>query len=157
MQLILIITIYHLHGTESGDKVNKLFFVVHNHHKTSARISWLKCPEGSYTTDPSQMRQITSDYYETLLKARSFFENDLFKRGVIWSSIHNRVSVQLSGCFLQRLSSQKVLKAAKALVKDVCPRLDGLGVQWYIQYWDLIGDQSLSTNFRFENYATRME
>ena len=33
---------------ESGDKVNKLFFVVHNHHKTSVRISRLKCLDGLY-------------------------------------------------------------------------------------------------------------
>ena len=142
---------------ESGDKVNKLFFVVHNHHKKSASISRLKCLDDSYTTNPSQMRQIASNYYETMLKARSFSKNDFFERDIIWSRIHYRVSIQLSGCLLQPLNSQEVLKAAKALVKDVCPRLDGLGVQWYIQYWDLIGDQSLSTNFRFENYATRME
>ena len=50
------------------------------------------------------------------------------------------MSVQLAECLLQPLSSQEVSKAIKALAKDVCPRLDGLGVQWYIQYWDLIGD-----------------
>ena len=125
---------------ESGDKVNKLFFAVHNHHKTSVRISRLKCQDGSYTTDSNQMRQIASDYYETLLKARSFSEDDLIKRDIIWSKIHKRVSVKLIDYLLQPLTSQEVFKAAKALAKDVCPGLDGLGVQWYIQYWDLIGD-----------------
>ena len=80
---------------ESGDKVNKLFFAVHNHHKTSVRISRLKCQDGSYTTDSNQMRQIASDYYETLLKARSFSEDDLIKRDIIWSKIHKRVSIKL--------------------------------------------------------------
>ena len=126
---------------ELGDKVNKLFFAVHNyHHKTTVRISRLKCQDGSYTTDSSQMRQIASDYYETLLKARSFSEDDLIKRDIIWSKIHNRVYLQLIDCLLQPLNSQELFKAAKALAKDVCPGLDGLGVQWYIQYWDLIGD-----------------
>ena len=125
---------------ESGNKVNKLFFVVHNHHKKSASISRLKCLDDSYTTNPSQMRQIASNYYETMLKARSFSKNDFFERDIIWSRIHYRVSIQLSGCLLQPLNSQEVLKAAKALVKDVCPCLDGLRVQWYIQYWDLMGD-----------------
>ena len=41
---------------------------------------------------------------------------------------------------MQPLSPQEVFKAAKALAKDVCPGLDGLGVQWYIKYWDLIGE-----------------
>ena len=49
------------------------------------------------------------------------------------------MSVQLSECLLQPLSSQEILKAVKTLAKDVCPGLDGMGVQWYIQYWDLIG------------------
>ena len=125
---------------ESGDKVNKMFFAVHKHHKSTARISRLKCLDGSYTTDSNQMRQIASDYYETLLKARFFSGDDLLKRDIIWSGIHKRVSVQLAECLLQPLSSQEVSKALKALAKDVCPGLDGLGVQWYIQYWDLIGD-----------------
>ena len=125
---------------ESGDKVNKLFFAVHNHHKSSARISRLRCPDGSYTTDPSQMRQIASDYYEALLKARPFSEADMVKRDIIWSRVQNRVSGNLLRCLLQPLSTQEVFKAVKALAKDVCPGVDGLGVQWYIQYWDLIGD-----------------
>ena len=64
---------------ESGDKVNKPFFAMHTHHKSIARISCLKCTDGSYTTDPSQMRQIASNYYENLLKARPFSRDDLFK------------------------------------------------------------------------------
>ena len=54
---------------ESGDKVNKMFFKMHNYHKLTARISLLKCLDGSYTNDPSQMRQIASEYYDNLLKA----------------------------------------------------------------------------------------
>ena len=77
--------------------------------------------------------KIASNYYENLLKARPFSRDDLFKRDIIWSRIQHIVSVQ-------PLSSQKTLKVAKALAKDVCPGLDGLGVQWYIQYWDLIGE-----------------
>ena len=74
-----------------------------------------------------------------ILKARSFSEDDLIKRDIIWSKIQNRVSVKLIDYLLQPLNSLEVFKAAKALAKDVCPGLDGLGVQWYIQYWDLIG------------------
>ena len=100
---------------KSGDKVNKLFFAVHNHHKTTVRISRLKCQDGSYTTDSSQMREIASHYYETLLKARSFSEDDLIKRDIIWSKIQNRVSRQLLDCLLQPLNSQEVFKDAEAL------------------------------------------
>ena len=60
---------------------------------------------------------------------------------IVWSTIQGRVSIQLSECLLKPLSPQETLKAAKALAKDVCPGLDGLGVQWYIQYWDLIGEE----------------
>ena len=112
---------------ESGDKVNKMFFAVHKHHKLTVRISRLKCLDGSYTTDSNQMRHVASDYYETLLKARFFFGDDLLKRDIIWSGIHKRVSVQLAECLMQPLSSQEVSKALKALAKDVCPRLDDIG------------------------------
>ena len=125
---------------ESGDKVNKPFLAMHNHHKPIARISCLKCHDGSYTTDPSQMRQIASNYYENLLKARPFSRDDLFKRDIVWSRIQSRVSIQLSECLLKPLSPQETLKAAKTLATDVCPGLDWLGVQWYIKHWDLIGE-----------------
>ena len=125
---------------ESGDKVNKMFFKIHNYHKLAARIFHLKCPDGSYTNDPRQMRQIASEYYENLLKAQSFSTDDLDKRDIIWSRIQRRVSAQLYERLLLPLSTQEVFKAAKALAKDVCPGLDGLGVQWYLQYWDLIGE-----------------
>ena len=125
---------------ESGDKVNKMFFKMHNFHKSTARISQLKCPDGSFTNDASQMRQIASEYYDNLLKAQSFSIGDLAKRDIIWSRIQHKVPVQLSERLLQPLSPQEVFKAAKSLAKDVCPGLDGLSVQWYLQYWDLIGE-----------------
>ena len=80
------------------------------------------------------MRQIASEYYDNLLKAQSFSTDDLSKRDIIWSRIQHRVYVQLSECLLQPLSPQEVFKATKPLSKDVCPGLDGLGVQWYLQY-----------------------
>lgn len=101
---------------------------MHTHHKSTTRISRLKCPNGSYTTDLSQMRQVAFDYYDNFfLKSRSFSKDDLFKRNIIWSRIQNRVFVQLSERLLQPLSPQEVLKAAKAIPTDVCPGLDGLG------------------------------
>ena len=106
-----------------------LFFAMHNHHKSNAKIFRLKCPDGSYTNDPSKMCHIASEYYDNLLTAHSFSSDDWFKRDIIWSRIQHIVSVQ-------PLSSQKTLKVAKALAKDVCPRLDGLVVQWYILYWE---------------------
>ena len=86
------------------------------------------------------LRQITSNYYENLLKVESFSRDDLFKRDIVWSRIPNRVPMQLLECLLKPLSPQETLKATKTLAKDVYPRLDGLGVQWYIKYWDLIGE-----------------
>ena len=50
-----------------------------------------KCLDGSYSNDPSQMRQIASEYYDNLLKAQPFSTNDLSKRDIIWSRIQHRV------------------------------------------------------------------
>ena len=41
---------------------------------------------------------------------------------------------------LAPLQPSEVLRAAKALGKDVCPGSDGMGVSWYIEYWDMIGN-----------------
>ena len=41
---------------------------------------------------------------------------------------------------LAPLQPSEVLRAAKALGKDVCPCSDGMGVSWYIEYWDMIGN-----------------
>ena len=40
---------------------------------------------------------------------------------------------------LQPFTSQEVFVAAKSLGKDVCPRNNGIGIGFYLNYWDFLG------------------
>ena len=54
--------------------------------------------------------------------------------------VSNCVSFQMQTILFDPLQPSEVLVAAKALGKDVCPSIDGMGVSWYIEYWDMIGN-----------------
>ena len=76
-ELILLTTIF---SKWAESKVNKFFFALHTHHMSADKISRLKCYDGSNTSDPSQMRQIASYYYDYRLEP---FLNMICLRGIL--------------------------------------------------------------------------
>ena len=59
--------------------------------------------------------------------------------------VSNQVSFEMKMTLLAPLQPSEVLLATQALGKDVCPSVDGMGVSWYIECWDMIGNVLTST------------
>ena len=123
-----------------ADTVCKEFFQPHRNKSNKSQPSSMRRVDGSLTSDVVEMRDIASTFYRHLLSANPIARNNLIKRDLVWDSVSNRVSVEMQIALLAPLQSSEVLLAAKALGKDVCPGVDGMGVSWYIEYWDLIGN-----------------
>ena len=85
------------------------------------------------------MRSIASDYYQNLLSAESFMTDNLYKQQVVLATIEQRVTDVMASHLLQPFTPQEVFVAAKSLGKDVCPGKDGIGIGFYLHYWDFIG------------------
>ena len=125
--------------SQRQDRVNKDFFNQFKRKNKPLSITSLKRLDGSYTSDESEMRNIVSDYYQQLLSAESFSEDALYKRQVVLATIQQKVTDVMASHLLQRFTPQEVLSATKSLGKDVCPGKDGIGVGFYLHYWDFLG------------------
>ena len=99
----------------------------------------LKRLDGSYTLDGYEMRSIVSDYYHKLLCAESFTIDKFYKKQVVLATVRQKVTDVMASQLLQPFTCQEVFVAAKSLGKDVCPGKDGIGVGFYLHYWDFLG------------------
>ena len=85
------------------------------------------------------MRFIVSDYYHRLLSAKPFTIDSLHKKQVFLTTVQQKVTNVMTSHLLQPFTSQEVFSATKSLDKDVCAGKDGIGVGFYLYYWDFIG------------------
>ena len=86
------------------------------------------------------MRSIVSDYYQNLLSVESFTTDNFYKQQVVLATIEQKVIIDvMASHLLQPFTPQEVFVAAKSLGKDVCPGKDGIGIGFYLHYWDFIG------------------
>ena len=121
------------------DIIHKQFFQPHRIKTHKHQLTSMRCFDESVTSDVIEMRDTTSSFYRNVLIAIPFLRNNLIKRDYVWSSVSNRVSSQMQVALLAPLQPLEVLFSTKALDKDVCLGIDGMGVSWYIEYWDMIG------------------
>ena len=125
---------------KQADTVCKGFFEPHRIKSHKSQPTSMRREDGSFTSNVIEMRDIASSFYSHLLTAVPLSRNNVIKREVVWASVSNRVSLDMQTSLLAPLQPSEVLLAAKALGKDVCPGVDGMGVSWYIEYWDMIGN-----------------
>ena len=125
--------------SQRQDQVNKEFFSQFKRKARPLSITSLKRLDGSYTSDGSEMRSIVSDYYQNLLSVESFTTDNFYKQQVVLATIEQKVTDVMASQLLQPFTSQEVFAAAKSLGKDVCPGKDGIGIGFYLHYWDFIG------------------
>ena len=127
-------------GSRQADTVCKRFFHPHQIKTYKPHLTSTRHFDGSFTSDVVEMRDIPSSFYHNLLTTAPLSRNSLIKREYVWASVSNRVSLQMQTILLAPLQPSEVLGASKALGKDVCPGSDGMGVSWYIEYRDMIGN-----------------
>ena len=125
--------------SQKQDRVNKEFFNQFKRKYKPVSITSLKRPDGSYTSDESEMRGIVSDYYHQLLSTTTFTTDSLYKKQDILATIQQKITNEMASHLIQPFTSQEVLFATKSLGKDVCPGKDGIGVVFYLHYWDFLG------------------
>ena len=99
----------------------------------------MKPPNGSYTSNDSEIRGIVSYYYQQLLPVTSFTIDSLYKKQVILATVQQKVTDVMTSNLLQPFIFQEVLPTTKSLGKDVCPGKDGIGVSFYLHYCDFLG------------------
>ena len=65
-------------------------------------------------------------------------------REKVWTATSVKVTSRMSHQLLHPFSSFEILQAIKAIGTDVCPRVDGMGREFFLTYWDLIANDLLA-------------
>ena len=69
--------------SQKGDKMSKLFFDVVTPKPRKFQMGALKRNDGTLSTNPDEMREIASRYYEQLLSSDEVSQNVLAMRGIV--------------------------------------------------------------------------
>ena len=125
--------------SQKQDRVNKEFFNQFKRKYKLVSISSLKWLDGSYTSDDSKMRGIVSDYYHQLLSATTFTIDSLYNKEDILATVQQKITNEMTSHLLQPFTFQEVYFATKSLGKVGCLGKDGIGVGFYLYYWDFLG------------------
>ena len=130
--------------SQKGDKMSKLFFDVVTPRPRKFQMGALKRDDGTLATDPDEMRELASRYYEQLLSVDEVSQNVLEMRGIVFGTTKPCVTNRMVQTLLCPFASFEVLQALKSLGSEVCPGEDGLVRDVFLQYWDIIGDDLTS-------------
>ena len=80
----------------------------------------LKRDDDTLSTDPNQMRELASRYYEQLLSADEVSQNVLAMRGIVFGTTKPCVTDRMVQTLLCPFSSFEVLQALTSLGSEVC-------------------------------------
>ena len=128
---------------EEGERNTKYFLNLENINFSSTHISRLKSREGNKTTNAEAILSMQKRCYEQLYAqvpctnedGDAFFNNpDLF-----------RLSENDQRILEQPLTEKECLEVLKQCGKNKSPGSDGLSVEFYLQFWNLVGDEMVQS------------
>ena len=93
--------------------------------------------EGQITHDINSLCQ---DFYESLY-ARPMGRASQTERDNILDLIRPKFSHSMNATLGREISQDELLAAAKAMAKQRAPSPDGVGVEFFLFYWDLLGGE----------------
>ncbi len=117
------------------DAPSTFFFNLERKHVQQKMMCHLRRADGSVTSDPTEMRRLAEDFYKELYKAESCdteCTEDLLKDLPQLEEIQKKILDNL-------ITFQELTEAMRELSKGRLPGIDGLPVEFYQQFWDLMG------------------
>ena len=120
---------------EEGEKPSKFFLNMEKHRARMKLISAVYRPDGSLTNNLSD-----------IISYRNFYQN-LFSRGSLDIQKQDHIITQLEWSLTDEdiisceglLTGEECLKALKGLAHGKTPGIDGLPVEFYVAFWDILG------------------
>ncbi len=117
------------------DAPSTFFFNLERKHVQQKMMCHLRRADGSVTSDPTEMRRLAGDFYKELYKAESCDTDcteDLLKDLPQLEEKQKKILDYL-------ITFQELTEAMRQLSKGRSPGIDGLLVELYQQFWDLMG------------------
>ncbi|MCO5600627.1 hypothetical protein L7F22_054742 [Adiantum nelumboides] len=121
-----------------ADRMNRDFFVAHRERPAGSTMRAIRDTHGVLHTDPDQVLEISSAFYEDLFTADPATAEIIDAREQIWSSTHTRVTEDMCYHLMAPFTVEELHDAVHSLAPSSCPGDDGLTRGFFITHWDLM-------------------
>ena len=97
--------------------------------------------DGSLTEDESEIVQIATTYYTKLLSVGVATESVHTSRKCVWDKIKlSKATNEMKVALLKPFDIMEIHNALRALSLMSCPGEDGITAQFFLKYWEYIGE-----------------
>ena len=121
---------------EEGESSSAYFLRLEKKHSTDRLISALIDPNGSIVSTPLALCASLRSFYSCLFTASP--TDPLIQSSLLRNLTATLPRDQASHCE-GSLTSSEVLKSLKGMARGKAPGLDGLPMEFYLKFWDVIG------------------
>ena len=122
---------------EKGEKSNNYFLRLVNRNKIKTTVNKLQDDNGIYTTDQQEILNRQAEYYEQLYKSQGDKEDKEitdYLNEIVVPKLSDIDRDKCEGVLLES-ECEEIMKTFK---KGKTPGIDGLTIEFYIQFWSLI-------------------
>ena len=125
---------------EEGERCSKFFFSLEKKQQASRAMNALRTPDGKIVTDQAGILAEAGRFYHQLYSAenidREALENML-------SKITKKISPDSKAKCDSPISLKELTQALKGMPNGKSPGTDGLTVEFYKRFWDILGEDLL--------------
>ena len=122
---------------DEGEKPSKFFLQLEKQNCKSSRLDKLLNHDGTYTDTLDGMLNIANTFYSNLYKCESVSKDHL--QNIISNIQEKEISDDVSNDLEKDISNDEVKVALYQMNKNKSPGIDGLTVEFYQYFWDIIG------------------
>ena len=127
-----------------GDTCTKEFFQANRERSSAAHVAALEDAQGQVCTDQEGLERICSEYYGKLYTRGTDSAVRAGAEAQALAYIENRLSPEVKDRLSSALSISELADAVRAMQPGKSPGQDGVILEFYKIYWDLISTDFLS-------------
>lgn len=121
---------------EEGEMSSRFFLRMERKRAAESWISAMRLSDGKIVSDISGICRSWSDYYSSLFSAESV---DLQVQEGLFENLTARLPADAASSCEGPLSVQEVRSALEGMARGKSPGSDGLPMEFYLTFWDIIG------------------
>jgi len=122
---------------EEGESSSSFFFRLEKKRGADRRISALKASDGTIVSDTSALCDVITSFYSDLFSSQP---TDADARSSLLSNVNSSLSPDDAQSCDGLLTSDECFAALRGMARCKAPGSDGLPMEFYLKFWDLLGD-----------------
>ena len=125
---------------EFGEKSNKYFLSLETSGKSKSSVRKVFSKDGFLTTDPRKIMAEVENYYTNLYKSEPLNPSANLLHSFLGNPGISKLSDEEATLCEGKLTASECFKSLQSFQKNKSPGNDGLTVEFYIAFWDVVGD-----------------